>query len=419
VDEGEFEFDFFSERRESTGEEHEEILWEEDPSDPGDRPMPTTAPPPQIIMRRRVVAAAAVALLLLIILIVVVTGGSSGQSGTYRSYLAALSPIASDSQQAGTVLSAALDAKQTASSRNALVTKLDALIQQAVGDIARLEALTPPATLRAEHAQALAALDLRLRGLQGLRDSLSQALASTDSTPWAAVLSGQLDDLVTSDVIWESSVRGPGDAVLQANGMGGSSIPESRFVTDSKTLLNSLRNVVGTQATATGPILSLGTKGPDVTAWQSQLNAWLKQTSPTQTPLTVDGSFGASTQTTTEALQTASGLAPDGVVGPSTRQALQRALAGTKPSTTTPASTAPVLKLGDKGPAVTTWQTQLNVWLKQTAPTQTPLTTDGTFGAATQTATKALQTAQGLAPDGIVGPSTRHALATALRSGAG
>ncbi len=409
MDEGEFEFEFFPEHGTTTGDEREEGFWEEDESDLRGDQVPASAPlSPQVVKRRRIAAAAAVALLLLIILIVVVTGGSSGQGGAYRSYLTGLSPVASDSEQAGASLAAAVGGK-----RKGLVAKLDGLISRAVGDITRLQALTPPATLRAEHAQALAALDLRLRGLQGLRNSFSQALASADTTPWAAVLSGQVDDLVTSDVIWESAVRGAGAAVLQANGLGGSSIPESRFVTDSKSLLKSIRTVLGTQTAASGPVLSLGAKGSDVTAWQTQLNAWLKLTAPTQTPLTVDGTFGASTQTTTEALQTASGLTPDGVVGPSTRQALGRALSGTKPSTT-PSTTAPLLKLGDKGAAVTAWQTQLNAWLKATAPTQTLLTVDGTFGASTQTATEALQTASGLTPDGIVGPSTRQALATAL-----
>src|SRR5207237_3826224 len=138
--------------------------------------------------------------------------------------------------------------------------------------------------------------------------------------------------------------RGAGDAALQARGQGSSSLPESRFVPDATALRKSLQTVLGTQAaTVTGPALSLGAKGADVTAWQTQLNAWLKLTAPTQTPLTVDGTFGATTQTTTEALQTASGLTPDGVVGPSTRQALQRALAAKTPSTTTPSTPTPTV----------------------------------------------------------------------------
>jgi len=421
VDEGEFEFDFFSERPTATEEEErEEVLWEEDLPDLHDHDAhehgaPAPAPPPEIIKRRRIAAAVAVALVLLIILIVVVTSGSGGDGGPYRSYLDKVSPIAADSQQAGASLSGALGAKQTAS----LVAKLDDLVQQTVGDITRLQALTPPLALRSEQAQALAALDLRLRGLQGIRDSLSQALGGSGAS-WEAVLSGQVDDLVTSDVIWDKSVSTPANAVLQANGVGGVFFPQSRFVADASSLRKSIRTVLQAGGVSTtGPVLSLGATGTDVTNWQTQLNAWLKLTAPTQTPLTVDGTFGATTRTTTQALQTASGLTPDGIVGPTTRQALQRALAGTKPSTT--ATTAPVLKLGDKGTAVTSWQTQLNTWLKLTAPTQTQLTTDGTFGAATQTTTEALQTAQGLAPDRIVGPATRQALTAALakaRSGA-
>ncbi len=166
----------------------------------------------------------------------------------------------------------------------------------------------------------------------------------------------------------------------------------------------------------TGPVLKLGDTGPAVTSWQIQLNAWLKATGSTQTPLTPDGNFGASTQTTTQALQTSAGLTPDGIVGPSTRQALHTALAGTKTPSST-ATAAPILKLGDTGPAVTSWQTQLNAWLKATGSTQTPLTPDGNFGASTQTTTQALQTSAGLTPDGIVGPSTRQALHTAVANG--
>jgi len=427
VDENEFEFDFFPEHP-PDGDESQEVLWEDEPPD-APRRREAEAAPPHIVMRRRVAAIAAVALLLLIILIVVVTSGGSGHGSSYRGYLAGLAPVANGSAAVGASLSTALGGKQTASSRSALLTRLDGLVQQESGDIARLEALTPPSALRDEHAQALAALDLRLRGLQGIRNSLTQALAAADSTPWLPVLSSQLDDLITSDVIWESAVRGAGNAVLQANGLGTSAIPASQFVADATTLRKSIQTVLGTQgATSTGPVLKLGDTGADVTAWQTQLNAWLKATGSTLTPLTVDGAFGATTQTATEALQTASSLTPDGVVGPSTRQALQRALAGTKSSTTTPsttpppatppAPTGPVLKLGDKGSDVTAWQTQLNQWLKATQPTATLLTVDGTFGTSTQTVTEALQSASGLTPDGIVGPSTRQALTAALsRSG--
>src|SRR5262249_58933422 len=99
------------------------------------------------------------------------------------------------------------------------------------------------------------------------------------------------------------------------------------------------------------------------------------------------------------ALQQAQGLAPDGVVGPTTRQALQQALRAAKASG---GSTAATLKPGDTGSDVVAWQTKLNQWLHLTAPTQSPLSTDGNFGDATKTATEQLQTSSGLTPTGEV-----------------
>ena len=115
--------------------------------------------------------------------------------------------------------------------------------------------------------------------------------------------------------------------MLQANGLGGQSVPASSVVPDRKSLLTALQKLVQTQTAASGPDLSLGSKGQDVVAWQNQLNQWLRLTGSTQPQLTPDGTFGAATQTVTETLQTAQGLAPSGVVDTRTRQALTTALA--------------------------------------------------------------------------------------------
>ena len=415
MDEGEFdfEFDFFPDQPEAGGEEGGELLWEEPAARELPRRTPARAAPPSVVARRRVAAAAAVALLLIIILVVVLTSGSGGGiSGSYRTYLTGVSSVATSSEQTGSAVGA-LTSKTA-------VAKLTSLIQQTSHDLARLEALTPPTPLAQAHGQALAALDLRLRGLQGLRDSLSQALGGSADASWQAAVSTQVDDLVTSDVIWDQSVRKAADAVLQARGLG-AAFPPSTFVADRTALLTSLGKLLGVSSTSSisGPTLSLDSKGTDVTAWQTALNRWL--TANGQTALTVDGTFGPSTQTATEQLQTAEGLSPDGVVGPNTRQALQQALQGTKSSSGTgtgssssSSSSASTLKLGDSGTAVVAWQTQLNEWLKATAPTETQLATDGTFGQATQTATEQLQTHAGLTPTGVVDAATRQALQTAL-----
>src|SRR5262245_48312776 len=193
MDENEFdfEFDFFPEHSTgtATADTDEELLWEESRDDQPRRRTPA-ATPPHIVQRRRIAAGAAVALLLLIILIVVLTSGGGGGGGAYRAYVNDVSAIASDSAQAGASLSS-VTAKNAAS-------KLDAAIQQTTDDINRLQALVPPKELEASQAQALAALDLRLLGLQQLRSA--QAGASPDTA---------VATLVTSDRVWDSAVRTP------------------------------------------------------------------------------------------------------------------------------------------------------------------------------------------------------------------
>jgi peptidoglycan hydrolase-like protein with peptidoglycan-binding domain len=417
VDESDFEFDFFPERRPAAFQEWGKGLGDEEVPDPGRHALPARrrSPSRAVIMRRRIAVASA-ALLLLVILVVVATQGSSGQGGAYRRYLATLSPIAADSERVGGSLAQVFAGSQGRSAKTGLVAKLDGLVQRAMTDITRLQALTPPAALRSEQEQALAALDLRLYGLHGIRDTVAQALASQNPSAWARVLSAQVDDLVTSDLIWDGSVRGPTVATLQGKTVGPVSAPASRFVADGNlSLVKSMLNLLQPQGTvANGAPLTLGAKGPAVARWQTQLNGWLRLTAPKQKPLTPDGSFGPATQAATMALQTAQGITPDGTVNPSTQRALRLALTSSKQPSASGSTTEATLALGDKGPAVASWQTQLNVWLRLTVPRQKPLTPNGSFGPATQAATKALQTAQGITPDGTVGPRTRRALQLAL-----
>jgi peptidoglycan hydrolase-like protein with peptidoglycan-binding domain len=69
-------------------------------------------------------------------------------------------------------------------------------------------------------------------------------------------------------------------------------------------------------------------------------------------------------------------------------------------------SNAP-LSIGDSGQAVTTLQ-------KALAKLGYDVGADGSFGTATETAVKALQAANGLNADGIVGPATVQKLNQAL-----
>ena len=67
-----------------------------------------------------------------------------------------------------------------------------------------------------------------------------------------------------------------------------------------------------------------------------------------------------------------------------------------------------LLRRGDRGPAVATWQRQLNQAI------HSGLAVDGVFGAATDAATRAFQRSRGIAADGVVGPRTRAEMARVL-----
>lgn len=159
-------------------------------------------------------------------------------------------------------------------------------------------------------------------------------------------------------------------------------------------------------ASSSQPKLRQGTRGDAVRTLQQQLNA-------AGASIAVDGSFGGSTASAVRSLQSAAGLAVDGVVGPKTWNALsggtkiggaKPSTGGSKPSTGGSSSSAqPTLRQGDRGAAVRTLQSKLN-------ERGASVSVDGVFGAGTRTAVRALQSAAGLGVDGVVGARTWSAL---------
>lgn len=129
------------------------------------------------------------------------------------------------------------------------------------------------------------------------------------------------------------------------------------------------------------PTVRRGDSGRNVVTVQYLLREW-------GYTVTVDGAFGAGTETTVKSFQTAKGLSADGIVGSGTWEKL-----------------VITVRQGDSGNDVRALQDQLrNRW------GYTSVTIDGVFGAGTNTAVKSFQTSKGLYADGIVGPNTWAAL---------
>lgn len=133
--------------------------------------------------------------------------------------------------------------------------------------------------------------------------------------------------------------------------------------------------------------LGSGTQGPAVSALQTELSRLHFA------PGAVDGVYGPETAAAVSRLESQAGLPADGKVGAAVLADIVAKVA----------ASAPVVQMGDKGPAVQDLQSILSAdGIKVQA--------DGVFGSATAAAVRQLQAARGIGVDGIAGPATWDAL---------
>lgn len=144
-------------------------------------------------------------------------------------------------------------------------------------------------------------------------------------------------------------------------------------------------------------VVQLGATGADVLYLQQRLRAW-------SYPVATDGVFGSITDGYVRDFQQSQQLAVDGVVGPDTWSALDGTPSSTPAATpgggaTPTTGSRPTLRRGDAGPDVEYLQERLGDWGYS-------ITVDGNFGPMTESSVRSLQSSNGLAADGIVGPAT-------------
>ncbi|MGO2773159.1 MAG: C40 family peptidase [Brachybacterium tyrofermentans] len=154
-----------------------------------------------------------------------------------------------------------------------------------------------------------------------------------------------------------------------------------------------------TQSNYSSVKLRLGARGDAVKHLQSQLNSH-------GASLRVDGSFGSSTLRAVKAQQSSASINVDGVVGPVTWNSLSGGSSSSDSSSSS--SSQPKLRQGSRGGAVKTLQSQLNA-------RGASIAVDGSFGPATASAVRSLQSAAGIRVDTVVGHNTWNAVYSSVR----
>ena len=153
-----------------------------------------------------------------------------------------------------------------------------------------------------------------------------------------------------------------------------------------------------------GVVLRRGSTGSNV----EQIQFWLSTLAQFQSDIptvTVDGRFGAGTETSVKAFQKSAGLTQDGVVGQSTWAAIYTAYISAQSDVGGTAYPGTALRTGSTGNSVR----QIQFWLRLAADNYTalsPVNVDGRYGSGTATAVSAFQQRFGLTADGITGRST-------------
>lgn len=157
-----------------------------------------------------------------------------------------------------------------------------------------------------------------------------------------------------------------------------------------------------------GTVLRRGSTGSSV----EQVQFWLSDLAQFDSSLvrvTVDGSYGATTERAVRAFQQKQSLMVDGVVGQRTWNTLYAAWVDAQSDLGGTAWPGTALRRGAAGMEVRLVQ----FWLRLAADNYSALrtvTVDGSYGAATVSAVEAFQTLFGLTSDGVVGRSTWNKL---------
>jgi CARDB protein len=188
----------------------------------------------------RLVGLVAFAILLVVLLVVWVQGCSSDKKReTYNTYMTDIGEVGSDSAKIGDDLATLLTTPGLKQAE--LMKQLATLISRQQQGVQQADGIDPPGPLTPAQEHAIEALQLRVSGMERMRQTFQATASSTDASAAGLQLAAQATRLEASDVVWADLFREASDAVMADEGVSGVTAPASVFVTNSE--LYSIRSL--------------------------------------------------------------------------------------------------------------------------------------------------------------------------------
>jgi hypothetical protein len=179
----------------------------------------------------RLVGLIGFAIIVVVLLVIWVQGcANDHKRGAYANYMSDVDQVGSDSAKVGADLAELLTTPGLKVTD--VVSRLDGLIQRQQQDVARAQKLDPPGPLHPEHEHAVDALQLRVRGLQGLKQAFQSTATSSNTVQAGQLLAVRAERLLASDIIWSDLFKGPAEAELQSRDISAVTVPGSTFVSN-------------------------------------------------------------------------------------------------------------------------------------------------------------------------------------------
>jgi hypothetical protein len=227
------DFDFFEEEPPTEESSRTERLMRRTGGPGGPRRPPTT--PTNLTPLLRLVGLIAFAILIVVLFVFWVQScREAGKEKTYKSYMSKVSEVASSSHQIGSGLSQALLAQGIKQAE--VERRISGLARQEQLDVDRAQEITPPGTLRDEHAALIEALQFRVSGLNGLASALAATASTKNVSSAASVLAAQMQRLLASDVVYDDEFKAPAELELKRQGVNGTNASGGPLVPDSNFL---------------------------------------------------------------------------------------------------------------------------------------------------------------------------------------